>query len=319
MASYNCPKCGSSDVLTRDSIHPDEDVQIDRCLDCLHVWTDADEWQNIEDLLPPVFREREDLPEPVDEEGVSVELVSFPPWEQVERILVDSSVAAFGYEPHKYDRMAQSERDRLLEEILTGGALPNSLEGVKYVFYVTGISKTFLAQLTRHRIGVSFTSVTSGNFDQRKTPYVVPTGVKNQGWEDEYVQKVQEVYELYGRMVDDGVPLENAREILPQAIHNYNVFTANFRALQTIFGIRSVEPQQPVVWKWFLGQIKDEISNVHPKLAEHLEYHNSYEGYPMDLSWSNYNQFIHPEAPEDHPAGDPDNFIYDESPRELRE
>lgn len=280
----------------------------------------GEEYDDVADMLPPAIRSGESAtPTPIPEKSVNVDLVMYPPQEQVTKVLVDSALAAFGYEPHKYERLSDEEIERMVDEMLSGGALPNSLEGVKYVFYVKNISKTLLAQITRHRIGVSFTSVTSGNFDQRKTPYVVPDGVENQGYSDIYMDAAETAYKAYAQMVDGGVPLECAREILPGAIRNYHVFTANYRALETIFGIRAVEPQQPVVWKYLLEQIKSEIAEVHPKLGENLTYHNSYEGYPMDLSWSDYNQFVHPEAPDDHPASDPENFIYDESPRDLRE
>lgn len=275
---------------------------------------------SVEDILPPAIMEGEPAnPTAIPEKSAQVDLVSAPPWEQVRRVLVDSAVAAFGYEPDKYDRLSEEGKDRMVAEMISGGALPNSLEGVKYVFYVKNISKTLLAQITRHRIGVSFTSVTSGNFDQRNTPYIMPDGVKNAGHEETFNEAAQKAYEAYAEMVDDGVPLECAREILPGALRNYHVFTANYRALETIFGIRSVEPQQPVVWKYLLDQIREEIRSVHPLLAENLEYHNSWEAYPMDLDWSNYAQFVHPEAEEGSDAADPDNFIYDDDPRDLRE
>jgi thymidylate synthase (FAD) len=275
---------------------------------------------SVGEILPEPVMDGEDAdPTVIPEKSVTVELVSAPDWEEVRRVLVDSAVAAFGYEPNKFDRLSEEGRDRLVEEIISGGALPNSLEGVKYVFYVKNISKTILAQITRHRIGVSFTSVTSGNFDQRKTPYILPDGVKNAGHEETFVETAEKAYEAYAEMVDDGVPLECARDILPGALRNYHVFTANYRALETIFGIRSVEPQQPVVWKYLLDSIREEIRTVHPVLAEELTYHNSWESYPMDLEWSNYAQFRHPEAPEGSDADKPNNFIYDDDPRRLRE
>ena len=228
----------------------------DRVTDQDPVWRDVDwspedihdtpegAYDRVEDLLPPVIREGEPAkPVPIPEKAASVELVSAPPWDEVRRVLVDSAVAAFGYDPNKFDRLSEEGRDRMVEEMLAGGALPNSLEGVKYVFYVRNISKTLLAQITRHRIGVSFTSVTSGNFDQRNTPYILPDGVKNKGHGETFREAAQKAYDAYAEMVDDGVPLECAREILPGALRNYHVFTANYRALETIFGIRSVEPR----------------------------------------------------------------------------
>lgn len=285
-------------------------------------WSGPTHGKTVDDFFPPPLMPGEEPdPEPLPEkEAVNVELVQYPPWDQVERMLVDSALAPFGYQASKYEELTTEEREHWLHEMIEGGALKNSLEGVKYVFYIEGISKTVLAQLTRHRIGASWTSVTSGNFDQRHTPYIVPDAVTKNGYYDEWVEKVQEVYELYAEMVDSGIALECAREILPQAIHNYNIMTVNFRALHdNIWPVRGCDPGQPVVWNYLLDQIKEEIAEVHPILADQLTFDCSKCPYPDGLAWPEYNQFKC--SRDDCPPDKFDDFegIYDQTAAEMRE
>ena len=277
--------------------------------------------KTVDDFFPAPLRTGEDAePEALSEkEAVDVELVTYQPWEQVERMLVDSALSPFGYEVSKYEELTEEEREHWLHEMISGGSLKNSLEGVKYVFYIRGISKTVLAQLTRHRIGVSFTSVTSGNFDQRKTPYIVPDAVTKNGYRDEYVEQVEKTYDLYAEMVDDGVALECAREILPQAIHNYNIMTVNFRALtDAIWPVRSCDPGQPVVWNYMLKQIKDEINEVHPLLADQLTF-SCEDCFYTDLAWPQYNQFTCSRSDCPDEKFEDWDGIYDQTGAEMRE
>mgnify|MGYP006285260141 CR=1 FL=1 len=278
--------------------------------------------KTVDDFFPDPLMTGEDVDVDAlhEKDAVNVELVTYPEWDQVERMLVDSALAPFGYEASKYEHLTAEEREKWLGEMIDGGALKNSLEGVKYTFYIEGISKTVLAQLTRHRIGCSWTSVTSGNFDQRKTDYILPEAIRKNGWDEEVEEKMEEVYQLYADMVDDGVALECAREILPQAIVNYNVMTVNFRALvDNIMPVRGCDPGQPVVWNYLMAQFKEEIAEVHPLLAEQLTFSCEQCIYPDGLAWPQYNQFKC--SRDDCPDDKFDDFegIYDQTAAEMRE
>ncbi|MDR9792704.1 FAD-dependent thymidylate synthase [Aeribacillus pallidus] len=150
------------------------------------------------------------------------------------------------------DGEAGTEADRLFRQIVRSKHL-STLEHLSFTFAIEGISRACLAQLTRHRIGFSY-SVQSqrytrfgsddktGGFD-----YVVPPSVKK--WRENsigqsvtakhayenYMKSAQQMYDVLRHM---GVPAEDARMVLPQAAATNLVMTANLRALLDFYGKR---------------------------------------------------------------------------------
>lgn len=273
---------------------------------------------SLKDRLPePIIDGDVDPPELAEEE-LRVELVMWHPWEQVERVLIDGSLASFGIrDAHKYDDMSVDEREYMLEVLLDEGVLPNILEAPKYTFYISGISTIVLAQITRARIGAGFISVTSGDFDQRPVGYVMPNAVKNTKWEGAFRTFAEHAYWLYGEMIQDGVPLEQARNILPRSHANYHIATFTYRAIQNLWNRRRCEASQPPEWHYILEQMKTGIEEVHPPLGEALTWSCEQCGYPYVLPWNeDFNQFpcerddARPEA-----RADSGNFLYEEDRR----
>ncbi|QAV85194.1 FAD-dependent thymidylate synthase [Bacillus subtilis] len=149
-----------------------------------------------------------------------------------------------------------SDADRLIRQIVSSKHT-STLEGISFTFAIEGVSRALLAQLTRHRVGFSF-SVQSqryvrmgsddkiGGFD-----YVVPEKVTSDKiafecgdygldlsadyiFEDamEFAQKA------YDRLRKAGVPAEDARAVLPNAAATNLVMTANLTALLSFYSKR---------------------------------------------------------------------------------
>lgn len=280
--------------------------------------------QRIRDRLPETIDDQSPVDPPVRAENdVDVDLVMYPPWEQVKRVLVDGSLASFGFKPDKYDELTEEEREYMIDVLMDDGVLPNILEAPKYTFYISGISKTILAQITRARIGAGFISVTSADFDQRDVGYVLPDAIKGTDWEADFTAHARGAYELYAAMIEDNgtdqIPLEQAREILPFAHHNYHIATFTYRSLLNLWETRRCTASQPAPWKYILDQMKAEIEAVHPPLGENLTWDCEECGYPYVMPWSSdFNQF--PCEREDAPPekrGDSGNFLYDEDKRGI--
>src|SRR5690606_7377443 len=146
-----------------------------------------------------------------------------------------------------------TEADRLFRQIVASKHT-STLEHLAFVFAVEGISRACLAQLTRHRIGFSY-SVQSqrhvkfgsgdktGGFD-----YVIPESIKNSNKqtlinegnptyvdegsvEDYFRETMAELQYRYNKLRELGIPAEDARMVLPQAATTNLVMTANLRAL----------------------------------------------------------------------------------------
>jgi thymidylate synthase (FAD) len=147
-----------------------------------------------------------------------------------------------------------TEADRLFRHITRSGHT-STLEAISFTFAIEGISRALLAQLTRHRVGFSYSVQSqryvrmgsgdkSGGFD-----YVVPPSVTNDKRynvgtfvEDDALSRFHEVMadlqSAYDALREAGVPSEDARSVLPNAAATNLVMTANLRALLEFYSKR---------------------------------------------------------------------------------
>lgn len=146
-----------------------------------------------------------------------------------------------------------TDADRLFRHIFRSKHT-STLEHITYTFAVEGLSRAALAQLTRHRVGFSF-SVQSqryvrfgsddktGGFD-----YVVPDSIrKNIGANSLFHDFMEEIQEKYDTLRELGIPPEDARMVLPNAATTNLVMTANLRAILDFYAKR--KPGRGAQWE----------------------------------------------------------------------
>lgn len=139
-----------------------------------------------------------------------------------------------------------TDADRLIRMIHSSGHV-STLEHLSYTFAVEGVSRALLAQLTRHRVGFSFSVQSqryvkfgsndrSGGFD-----YVMPEDCEPQENPNahtiftEFMRKAQETYD---ELRSFGITAEDARAVLPNAAACNLVLTVNLRALLDFYAKR---------------------------------------------------------------------------------
>jgi thymidylate synthase (FAD) len=148
------------------------------------------------------------------------------------------------------DGESGTEADRLFRMIVRSGHT-STLEHLSFTFAVEGVSRALLAQLTRHRVGFSYSVQSqryvkfgsndrSGGFD-----YVVPESVisnPKEVYHDDTVNYfcgvMDELQSAYDKLRSLGVPAEDARAVLPQAAACNLVMTANLRAILEFYSKR---------------------------------------------------------------------------------
>jgi len=119
-------------------------------------------------------------------------------------------------------------------------------EHISFTFQVRDISRTCLAQLTRHRIA-SYTVESQRYNDYTKKLYraVVPDSIKDDDIAYrkflEYVRSAQGVYEQLRKR---GIPAQDARFVLPEATGVNLTFTMNARELMHAFDLRLAKDAQ---------------------------------------------------------------------------
>lgn len=186
------------------------------------------------------------------------------------------------------DGGAGTDADRLFRMIVRSGHT-STLEHLTFTFAIEGVSRALLAQLTRHRVGFSF-SVQSqryvrmgsddkiGGFD-----YIAPDSVKN--GDKTFVDDDLDVYDAEGvlaramkwaqKSYDDlrklGVPAEDARAVLPQAAATNLVMTANLRSLLEFYSKRKPGKGAQKEITDLAEALRQEVVNVEPWTAQFFE------------------------------------------------
>ncbi|WP_298833777.1 FAD-dependent thymidylate synthase [uncultured Planococcus sp.] len=181
------------------------------------------------------------------------------------------------------DGAAGTEADRLIRQIVASKHL-STVEHLTFTFAVEGVSRALLAQLTRHRVGFSFSVQSqryvrfgsadrSGGFD-----YVTPDSVEksDKRYEfdplhgidasvtqvfDKVMRDSQEAYDLLRSL---GIPAEDARAVLPQAAACNLVMTANLRSLLDFYVKRKAGNGAQGEIAALAERLKDEVVAVEP-------------------------------------------------------
>ena len=154
------------------------------------------------------------------------------------------------------DGESGTEADRLFRMIVRSGHT-STLEHISFTFAIEGVSRALLAQLTRHRVGFSF-SVQSQRYvrfgsEDRSSGFdhVAPSSLKGKEAPNDkmsiskvvsadyiFEEAMEQAQYFYDRLRKAGVPAEDARAVLPNAAATNLVMTANLRALLDFYAKR---------------------------------------------------------------------------------
>jgi len=151
------------------------------------------------------------------------------------------------------------------------GTIGSSWEFIDYIFVIKGVTRAFTHQLVRHRIGTSFAQqslrlVTDSEFDY------LASGVLALDCESgkKYADGMTGVRNVYCELLQDGVPQQDARGILPTNILTNILFKANLRALSELISARLCYRTQGE-FQDVAKLMKKEVLFVHPWAEEILE------------------------------------------------
>ena len=139
------------------------------------------------------------------------------------------------------------DQSKFLAKLVDMGHL-SPIEHASFTFGVEGVSRSLLAQLTRHRVAsfsvksqryVGALSHDGGTFD-----YIVPEGIKRLGPEAEerFQAQMVQIQQWYDGWVEElGAKesgFEDARFVLPNAAETKLILTMNARELMHFFNVR---------------------------------------------------------------------------------
>ena len=128
------------------------------------------------------------------------------------------------------------------------------IEHAVFTFSVEGVSRSLTHQLVRHRIA-SF-SQQSQRYVSLETPdYVTPITVEGDGERERIFRETMEAaWAAYNRLLEAGVPAEDARYVLPNACTTNITITMNARELRHMFSLRCCNRAQ-----WEIREMADRM------------------------------------------------------------
>lgn len=168
-------------------------------------------------------------------------------------------------------------------------------ESLTFVFMLENVTVSFREQMVRHRIGMKFGdrlgvdivpdlasstwwSQTSRVLDQREFAkeerYTLPESLRGKKMnenlahmdaEDFYIDHMKTAAAVYRRLIDSGVPIEDAREVLPFGIQHRLSWALNLSAIKHVVGKRSCWVAQSGHWFPVIkGMIEELCTKVDP-------------------------------------------------------
>ncbi|MBI5014161.1 MAG: FAD-dependent thymidylate synthase [Deltaproteobacteria bacterium] len=133
--------------------------------------------------------------------------------------------------------LSEAEVESLLEKLLAMGHL-SALEHAQFTLGVEGISRACSHQLVRHRVA-SYSQQSQRYVALRRVQAVVPPSIEDRPeLAAAFRRALEQAWALYGRLVDEGVPAEDARYLLPNACETKLVVSMNARELRHFFSLR---------------------------------------------------------------------------------
>lgn len=160
--------------------------------------------------------------------------------------------------------MSGGKREKIIEFIKGCGHM-SVLEHANFTFAISGVSRSLTHQLVRHRLA-SYSQQSQRYVDMKGFSYVTPPTIRD----DETASKVfsvimENLAKGYEHLETLGVPMEDARYILPNAACTNIVVTMNGRELWHFFSLRCCNRAQWEI-KALANKMLREVKGVAPTI-----------------------------------------------------
>lgn len=200
---------------------------------------------------------------------MQVTLVNYTPNPELTIVAAARSSASQSTIEELWHKLSPEQIDNLLRQLLDSGHL-SPFEHASFTFSIQGISRVTSHQLVRHRLA-SYTQQSQRYVSLKGQRYVTPPTISREtDLLAKYQRAVESAYELYSQMLEAGIPAEDARFILPQAVETQLVMTMNARELLHACSLRLCLRAQWEILELF-ERIKAEVERVAPHFGAELK------------------------------------------------
>ncbi len=139
--------------------------------------------------------------------------------------------------PEDLDKSSDKELFAILDQVINLGHT-SVVEHTSFTFAISDVSRSLTHQLVRHRIA-SYAQQSQRYVNLKESNYVIPPKiVKNSTMKKAYEQTMKKIWEQYNKLLEMGIPAEDARYVLPNATCTNIIVTMNARSLLNFFELR---------------------------------------------------------------------------------
>ena len=166
------------------------------------------------------------------------------------------------------NNLTPENTEKFLKRLISMGH-ESPIEHITFTFGVEGVSRSLLAQLTRHRIA-SYSVKSQRYVEEDKFSYIVPPEIEKNSKATEIYEKTMNdilkayndlteiLYDEHKKTMDEKAArkkaIEDARFVLPNACETKLVMTFNARSLLNFFSERCCERAQ-----WEIRELADQM------------------------------------------------------------
>ena len=166
--------------------------------------------------------------------------------------------------PEDLENVSDDHLNKVLEHVLKLGHT-SVIENTSFTFAVSDVSRSLTHQLVRHRIA-SFAQQSQRYVNFKEPNYVTPPTIsKDHEMKEAYDRTMNLIWEEYNKLLDMGIPAEDARFILPNSACTNIIVTMNARSLMNFFELRCCLHAQWEIRK-LANKMLSEVKKVAPTI-----------------------------------------------------
>lgn len=166
-----------------------------------------------------------------------------------------------------WEKVTDDQKARLIKQIISSGHT-STIEHASFTFAVEGVSRALTHQLVRHRIA-SYSQKSQRYVKEGGFEYILPpTIAKDKKLTKTYIEELENIQKGYQKLIDAGIPAEDARMLLPNACETKIVVTMNCRSLFNFFQERLCNRAQWEI-RFLAGAMLKEVKKVAPNVFKY--------------------------------------------------
>ena len=163
--------------------------------------------------------------------------------------------------PEELKKTSDKELDIILKQVLNLGHT-SVIEHTNFTFAISDVSRSLTHQLVRHRIA-SYAQQSQRYVDFKEPCYITPPKIeKNKEMKRAYNLTMENIWKEYNKLLEMGIPAEDARFVLPNAACTNIIVTMNARSLMNFFELRCCLHAQ-----WEIRQLANKMLKEVKKIA----------------------------------------------------